>query len=336
MSMTPYLTDVQSPQHNGTPIQLADHSSVEATHQGTLSLPLKVPAKVPTLVFPSLHEPLLAISGICNKDFAVVFTKEDCQIFDASTINQSGHEVGQGYRKGNLYYLPAGEVSSNQTVALPKLQVDNSLLAIHNRLSHIGVRPLKRLLKHLNIRPAILNEINVQKCPICVQFKLHRRPLKSLSAYRSSTPGQLIHSNVALYKKVSREGYKYYVTFINDCSKFVSVYPMKFKSQVFSCFKLFRAFFEKTGAHKILDLRSNNGGEYISNKFTTYLAQAGISHKPGPPHSPKLNRVAERTNQTIGNLVRCSLLSANVPKSFWVDSLCHIVFSFNSIPCQLH
>jgi transposase InsO family protein len=97
---------------------------------------------------------------------------------------------------------------------------------------------------------------------------------------------------------------------------------------------LFRAFFEKTGAHKILALHSGNGGEYISNKFTAYLAQAGISHKPGPPHSPELNKVAERTNQTIGNLVRCSLLSANVPKSFWVDALRHIFFSFNSIPCH--
>jgi transposase InsO family protein len=109
---------------------------------------------------------------------------------------------------------------------------------------------------------------------------------------------------------------------------------MKLKSQVFACFKLFRAFFEKDRRHKIMSLRSDNGGEYISNEFSAYLGQAGISHKPGPPHLPELNGVAKRANRTIGNLVRCSLLSASLPKSFWADAIRHILHSLNSVPCH--
>jgi transposase InsO family protein len=253
---------------------------------------------------------------------------------DARSTTPSLNVVGQGYRKGNLYYLPKNNVSSHQAKIPAASIVNTSLLDYHHRLSHVGVRPLKRLLRLLNITPSVLNEIDVQKCTMCVQAKMHRRPLTSCSNHRATIPGQLIHSNVASYKEISREGYKYYVTFINDCSKHVSIYPMKLKSQVFACFKIFRTFFKKDGQHKILSLRSDNGGDYISNEFTNYLAQAGIKHEPGPPHSPELNGVAERANRTIGNLVRCSLLSAGIPKSYWADALRHILHSLNSIPCH--
>lgn len=61
------------------------------------------------------------------------------------------------------------------------------------------------------------------------------------------------------FEVVLREGYKYYITFVDDCSKHVEVYPMKLKSDSFHCFKLFRATFKKTGDHTILNLTTDNG-----------------------------------------------------------------------------
>jgi transposase InsO family protein len=142
---------------------------------------------------------------------------------------------------------------------------------------------------------------------------MSRRAFKSRGAHRSDQPGELIHSNVGSYEVSSRKGYKYFITFINDCSKFLQVYPMKFENDAFNCFKLFRASFEKSGAYNIKSLQTDNGGEYLSNEFSAYLGSAGIKHKPGPPHSPELNGVAERANRTIGNLIRCLLLHANTP-----------------------
>lgn len=54
----------------------------------------------------------------------------------------------------------------------------------------------------------------------------------------------------------------------------------------------------------------------------------------GPPHSPELNGVVERTNRTLGEKVQCLLTSSRTPKMFWVDALCHIMFSLNSVPCH--
>jgi transposase InsO family protein len=207
-------------------------------------------------------------------------------------------------------------------------------MGYHWRLSHIGLKPLKRLLKIHGITPTISNEIEVQQCSICLQSKLHRKPFKSRSLYRSKSPGEIIHSDVGSYEVHSREGYKYFISFIDDCSKSVFLFPMKLKSEAFACFKLFRATFEKVNNHVIKSLRTDNGGEYISNEFENYLKNAGIRHEPGPPHSPQLNGVAERTNRTISNLIRSSLISAHVPKSFWVDALRHAFHTHNHVPCN--
>jgi transposase InsO family protein len=341
VSMTPDLSAVSFLKTNRTPVRLADHSLVEATHKGVSKLPINIDKSIPTLVVPALAEPLLSIAGLCDAGLTAVFTPTSCDIYNSKDFVLTGNMVGRGYRRGNLYYLPSEPVSS-PSASFPPSQpphagsafIDTSLLGYHWRLSHIGIKPLKKLLKIHGITPTVSNEIDVQQCQVCLQSKLHRRPFKSRSVYRSKTPGEVIHSDVGSYEVQSREGYKYFISFIDDCTKAVFLYPMKFKSESFSCFKIFRATFEKINNHIIKSLRTDNGGEYISKEFEKYLENSGIRHEPGPPHSPQLNGVAERTNRTISNLVRSSLISAHLPKSFWVDALRHAFHAHNHIPCN--
>ncbi|PLW54990.1 hypothetical protein PCANC_02684 [Puccinia coronata f. sp. avenae] len=319
---------------DNTNVHLANQSTVEATKKGLLLLPLSVKTEVKALVVPSLHEPLLSVANLCDKDLRVVFTKDGCDIYSSTDLPLTSKPVRKGYRRRNLYYLSAEPVSSNLSLVSSATPAENSLLGYHICFSHIGLRPLKQLFKLGGIAPTILNKVDFQQCPVCVQSKLPRRELKSRQPYRLKEPGELIHSDVGSHEVNLREGYRYYVTFVDDCSKFTFVFPMKFKNNVFNCFKLFRASFEKDGKHPIRALRSDNGGEYISTEFTSYLASAGICHEPGPSHSPELNGVAERTNRTISNHIQCALLQAKVPKLFWADALRHSFHSFDSFLCK--
>lgn len=108
---------------------------------------------------------------------------------------------------------------------------------------------------------------------------------------------------------------------------------MKSKDSTFNCFKIFCSFFEKRHG-PILSLRSENGGEYMSHQFRDYLLSNGISHEPGPPHSPELNGVAERANRVLGERVRCLLIGSSLPKKFWADTVRHFTHALNSIPCH--
>ena len=57
--------------------------------------------------------------------------------------------------------------------------------------------------------------------------------------------------------------------------------------------------------------RSDNGGEYVNNKLTTFFAQKGIIHDLTPPYSPKSNGVAKRLNWSISEAIRSMLLPVN-------------------------
>ena len=59
----------------------------------------------------------------------------------------------------------------------------------------------------------------------------------------------------------SLSGAEYFVTFIDDKSRFVLVYTLKHKSEVFEKFTEWKAVVEKSSGMKLKVLRTNNGGE---------------------------------------------------------------------------
>jgi len=61
-------------------------------------------------------------------------------------------------------------------------------------------------------------------------------------------------------------GATYFVSFIDDYSTRLWVYPIKKKSDVFSIFKVFKAQIKLEIEKKIKCLRTDNGGEYVALK----------------------------------------------------------------------
>ncbi len=48
------------------------------------------------------------------------------------------------------------------------------------------------------------------------------------------------------------------------------MYIIKTKDQVFDCFMKWKALVEKSSKNKVKTLRTDNGGEYTSTKFTKF------------------------------------------------------------------
>lgn len=84
---------------------------------------------------------------------------------------------------------------------------------------------------------------------------------------------ELIHSDVCgpLHVKLIGEC-RYFVTFIDNYPRCVSVYFIKHKTEVFETFKLFEAMLTRECGESIMKIRTDNGGEYVSKDFQTYLA----------------------------------------------------------------
>ena len=80
------------------------------------------------------------------------------------------------------------------------------------------------------------------------------------------------------------------------CQDMVFLYLMKHKSESFEMFKRFRSEVEKQTGNSIKVLRSDRGGEYLSENFIDYLIENGILSQWTPPGTPQHNGVSERRN----------------------------------------
>ena len=56
-----------------------------------------------------------------------------------------------------------------------------------------------------------------------------------------------------------------------DKTHYTWVYPLKTKDQVFDRFLEWKALVENSSGKRLKTLRSDNGGEYTSKRFETYL-----------------------------------------------------------------
>ena len=62
--------------------------------------------------------------------------------------------------------------------------------------------------------------------------------------------------------------------------------------QVLDKFKEFEAVTTTNSGQQVCIIQSDNGGEYVSQVFKTYLKSRGIQHELTVPHSPQQNGVA--------------------------------------------
>ena len=80
---------------------------------------------------------------------------------------------------------------------------------------------------------------------------------------------------------------------------------MKTKAEVFKHFQHFKTLVENESSARIQTLRTDNGGEYLSNEFKAFLDDSGIKHQLTTPYTPQQNGVAERRNRTTMEMVQC-------------------------------
>ena len=107
----------------------------------------------------------------------------------------------------------------------------------HGRLEHVNYEKLKKMM-NLNIIPKSSVDLK-HKCEVCVQAKFSRKPFKPVK--RNTQLLELIHSDVCdSNRPPTRAGNKYFVTFIDDCSKYCYVYLIKTKDEVINKFKIYK------------------------------------------------------------------------------------------------
>ncbi|GKB73338.1 retrotransposon protein, putative, ty1-copia subclass [Tanacetum coccineum] len=212
-----------------------------------------------------------------------------------------------------------------------KSNLDSALLW-HCRLGHISKKCIKKL-QH----DGLLNSTDLrafEKCVPCMSGKMARKPYTHQVERAKDLLG-LIHTDVCgPFKIVSRQGASYFITFTDDFSHYGYVYLLKHKHEVFETFKVFQKEVENQLGKTIKSLRSDRGGEYMSQEFLDHLKDHGIIAHRTPPYTPQHNGVSERRNRTLLDMVRSMMSQTTLPKSFWDYALETVARILNMVPTK--
>ena len=109
---------------------------------------------------------------------------------------------------------------------------------------------------------------------------------------------------------------------------------MKKKFKALDKFKEFKAESKKQLGRHIKSLHSDRGGEYMSIEFVSFLKEHGILSQFSAPGTPQQNKVTERRNRTLLDMVRSMMSLSTLPLSFWGYSLEIAAYILNMVPSK--
>ena len=83
----------------------------------------------------------------------------------------------------------------------------------------------------------------------------------------------------------------YFLLVVDDHSRYMWVEMLKTKDQALDCFRKIKLRAEMESGAKLMALRTDRGGEFISNLFSIFCSEGGIKHYTTTPYSPQQNGV---------------------------------------------
>lgn len=325
-------------------VELGNSKTTIVAGKGTIDINIFVDGKQVkcrlnnVLHVPELGYQLLSVPTFDKSGLNTSFHSRRCWIQRDNTL------LATATLKSNLYELDTNQTPQEQSL------IARSTKLWHQRLGHIQPSTIIEMSKSGTVRGLDIQHSDKDEitCSGCVLGKGHRQPIPKKSNTRATKLLELVHSDVNGPLEVpSLGGSRYFVTFIDDFSRWTSLYTMKAKSETFDCFRKYHTNVERhTGAkigsvnmisrtkktvEELKALRTDNGGEYLSNAFKSYLQDHGIQHQLTIAYTPQQNGVAERMNRTLMDCVRSLLQTAKLEKKFWAEALATAVYVRNRV-----
>ncbi|GJT82392.1 retrotransposon protein, putative, ty1-copia subclass [Tanacetum coccineum] len=280
---------------------------------------------------PSITRGIISVSRLYNDGFSNRFVDNEILV-----------------SRNNLVYFSAVPRDGIFEIDLSCFNTnDSSMYAVSNKRDklnldtahlwhcHLGYIIKKRIEKLPH--DGLLNSIDLkvfEKWVSCMSEKMARKPYTHQVERAKDLLG-LIHTDVCgPFRIVSRQGASYFVIFTNDYSRYGYVYLLKHKHEVFETFKVFQMEVENQLGKTIKSIRSDRGGEYMSQEFLDHLKDHGIISHRTPLYTPQHNGVSERRNRTLLDMARSIMSQTILPKSFWDYALEAAARILNMVPTK--
>ena len=237
-------------------------------------------------VSPELSTNLISVRQLVDDNCDVHFSHGGCIVQD----QVSGMVIAKGPKVGRLFplYFSIPNVASFACMATA-----NNNEVWHKKLGHPNFGVLTHLLKH-----GFLGNNNNSSSFDCATCRLGKSKTLPFPVHgsRASTSFEIVHTDVWGASPITSHGqHRYFVTFIDDYSRFTWIYFLRSKADVFSALQRFVALVETQFSTSIKILRFDSGGEYMSHAFQNYLQQKGIISQRSCPYTYVVKSVPFRS-----------------------------------------
>ena len=173
---------------------------------------------------PNIQKNLVSGLLLSKNGFKLVFE------FNKFLLFKSGMYMGNGYLSNDLFKMNVMTVFSiiDNNKSTSSVYMIESSNVWHGRLGYVNYHTLHRLI-NLNLLPKFEIDFD-HKCETCVEAKMARACFISIE--RRTEPLDLIHSDVRDLKSIqTKGGKKYFITFIDDCTRYNYVYLLRSKDE---------------------------------------------------------------------------------------------------------
>jgi len=194
----------------------------------------------------------------------------------------------------------------------------------HRRLGHFNISLIKDKLNKI---------IPPEKCEICINSKLKNKPYKKVKNKTSYT-FELIHMDLVGPVTTSLNGYRYFLTILDDYSRFGWVIFITNKYETFEKFILWYNRIANIFNTKIKYIRTDNGKEFKNKNFEQFCQTNGIIQQFTVPFNPPQNGRSERLNGTIIYCAKSLLNESKLSHNFWEFAVDTANFIHNRLPHQ--
>ena len=283
---------------------------------------------------PKLSAKLLSVHKLTTDlQCLVTFSPTLCKFQDQG----KGKMIGLAREENGLYLLKEARGTGSTKSQLPLSLLSESLSShnkeiwlCHFRLGHPSFSTLKIMF------PSLFQglDIGMFHCDDC-EFAKHKRVSFPISNKRTSVPFSLVHSDVWGPSNIPNiSGARWFVIFIDDCTRVSWVYLLKQKSEVSQTFQNFFQMIRNQFGTAIKRFRSDNAKDYFNQTLSSFFNTHGIIHESSCVHTPQQNGVTERKIGHLLAITRASLFHTNVPKQYWGEAILTAAYLINRLPSQ--
>ena len=215
-------------------VKMGDEFPCKSHYIGNVNVKFKVGSKITQCKIKNVYlveevsQNLLSVSTIDDHGYKVILNRGSVEIY-----NPNNEKIAIGKRRGKLYEINCEYENFESSVYTSCTNNNNDKRHWHRLLGHVNFSDLRNLCNE-HMVDGLPNYMSSEfiECDICKRNKIRNLSFGE-GRSRASDVLEIVHTDVnGPHKTLGNNEERFFVTFIDDYSKFVVVYAIKAKSEV--------------------------------------------------------------------------------------------------------